>query len=198
VASNLLEGLTFKVADDEERLRALELRTRIYTQELGTTGQDRFDTLAFHLIAKDSTGSVVACLRIVGPEDRPFDIERLVDISPFVQTGKSPAEISRFCVEPSHRDIAPGHTIHLGMLKLVYEFTLRYHITDLFTLVMPHLITFYRFILFKPLHVNCEHPIFGSAHLMHLDLDGVRRRLQHASTPVAQLLFHTDLPNVVV
>ena len=196
--ASLFEGLTLRVATPNERGEVLHFRSAIYRQELGAPGIDRFDDLAHHLIACDSTGQIIATLRIVGPEHRPFDLEQLFDLTTILEAGRIPAEISRFCIAKEHRHIHRSQMVHVGMLKLVHEFSTRNHLTDLFTLGLPHLKNLYRIGFFSTVGDPCDHPIWGRTELMRLDIDAVRHRYEHSSSSMARLLFRTNLPNIVV
>lgn len=194
----LFEGLTFKLADDGERERALDLRRRIYTAELGDPGIDRFDTVAAHLIATDAQGIVVSTLRVVGPQERPFDLERFVPLDPILTDESRPAEVSRFCVEPNHRAIHRGQLVHLGMLKLLYEFARQQGITDLLTLGLPDLETLYKIAFFIPMNVMIEHPTWGHVRVMHFNMAKTRSENKTSRHPIARLLFSTRVPNIVI
>lgn len=195
---SLFADLIFKIADENERRQALVLRSHIYGKELGNSGLDRFDESAHHLIGCDSTGRVISALRIVGPDQRPFDLEQLVDLSRLLIPSRCPAEVSRFCVDAEYRQIHRGQMVHLGMLKLLHEFSEHAGITDLFTLGLPHLKNLYRVGFFTALEIECDHPTWGPTQLLHLDLGAVRRRHEQSSSPIARLLFRTQLPNIII
>jgi N-acyl-L-homoserine lactone synthetase len=191
-----LEGLTFKIASAQERESALDLRRQIYTAEHGKSGIDDLDAIATHLVAVDARGAVVSTLRILGPRQRPFDLEHFVSVESILPAGSIPAEISRFCVEKSHRVVHRGQAVHLGMLKLLYEFACRQGITDLLTLVLPGVEKIYEAVLFVRLPIVIDHPTWGAATLMLLNLDQARQK--SADHPIAKLLFHTSVPNVLL
>lgn len=193
-----LQGLTFKVADEIQRVRALELRSKIYAEELGDPGLDESDTLASHLIAvDDESDEIVAALRLIGPDHRPFDIEQFVALSKFLPPERRPAEASRFWVEREHRAVHRRQLVHLGMLKLLYEYAVRHDITDLILLGLPDLIKLYRAAFFVTLGVEFVHPIWGATQVMHFDLSDVRRTHENSQHPIARLLFRTQLSNVL-
>lgn len=190
--ASLFEGLIFKVADDAERERALALRRRIYSSELGCDGMDELDGRADHLIARNVEGEVLASLRMVQSEHRPFDCEKYVTLTEFVPEGRMPAEVSRFCVEPACRFVHPNHAVHIGMLKLMISFAEANHVSDIVTLVMPHLKNFYRVVFFRRRGDPVQHSTFGTAHFLHLDLVEARARHGRSTSPLARLLFHAD------
>jgi len=195
---SLFSGLILRVAAPGEREKVLQFRSVIYQEELGDPGIDRYDPSANHLIACDSGDQIVAALRVVGPEQRPFDLEQLFDLNPLLKTGSAPAEVSRFCIAKAHRHINRTEMVHVAMLKLVHAFSIKQRLTDLFTLGLPHLKNLYRVGFFSQLDVACQHPVWGRTVLMHLDLEAVRRRYQDSNNRMARLLFRTHLPNIFV
>jgi len=194
----LFQGLTFKVADYSERERALDLRRRIYTVEHGTAGLDEFDDVAIHLVAIDQHSAIVAALRLVASSYRPFDFERFISLDRIVSRDAIPAEVSRFCVERTHRAIHRGQVVHLGMLKLLYEFASHKGITDLLALVLPEMEIVYKVAFFVPLDITVEHPVWGPARIIHLDLIRARMAYENSKHPVARLLFRTNVPNIIL
>lgn len=198
VSGDLLHGLVLRVARADERQDVLAFRSAIYRQELGDAGVDRFDESAHHLVACDPAGRFVAALRIVGPDDRPLPLEALIDLSDILGGDRRPAEVARFCIAKDHRQIHRGQMLHLGMLKLVHEFAIKHHLTDLFTLGLPHLKNLYRIGFFAATGVTCVHPLFGQAELMHLDMAEVRRQYEDSPNRMARLLFKTRVPNIVL
>jgi N-acyl-L-homoserine lactone synthetase len=194
----MFEGLTLRAAAPNELREVLSFRSTIYREELGDSGIDRFDESAHHLIACDFAGQIVAALRIVGAEHRPFDLEQLFDLSAVLGAASNPAEVSRFCVAKERRQIHRSQLIHIGMLKLVHEFSIKNNISDLLTLGLPHLKNLYRLGFFSTVGSPCNHPIWGQTELMHLDLEAVRLRHKESSSSIARLLFRTNLPNIRV
>jgi len=194
----LFDGLVFKIADEVERSRALALRRTVYEEALGHDGIDHYDERAYHLIACDSEGNVAAALRIVGPEQRPFDFEQLVMLADFLRDDRSPGEISRFCIQRDHRQVRSDQFIQVGMLKLAHAFARKHGLTDFVTLALPHLRNLYRIAFFQPLGPPCEHPTWGRVYPMRLDLIDLETRYSRSQQPLARLLFATDLPNILV
>ena len=191
----MFEGLVFKVADDAEREHALALRRRIYSSELGCDGTDEFDDRADHLVACSESGEVLAALRVVRPGNGPFECEKYVTLSQFISPGRFPAEVSRFCVEPERRYLDPKHVVQIGVLKLLISFSEVHGVTDIVTLVMPHLRNFYRLVFFRRRGDPIQHATFGTAHFLHLDVSDARARHGRSANPLARLLFQTDSPN---
>jgi predicted GNAT family N-acyltransferase len=195
---NALEGFVFKVPNDSERRAALAMRSRIYATELGSAGLDHFDAAAHHVVAVTPDARVIATVRIIGPEQRPFDIESLFNLSAVLPPNRVPAEISRFCVDPGHRQMHRRHMLHFGMLKAVYDLATKLNITDIVTLGLPHLKNLYRIGYFSEMGGACVHPVWGPAHPMRLDLVELRRRYASSSNGLASLLLSGAHPNVRV
>jgi N-acyl-L-homoserine lactone synthetase len=196
-AAQLFQGLTFKLANALECTEALALRARVYREELGHSGIDRFDEVAAHLIAKDASGRVISALRLVGSEHRPFDLESLADIDPLIGPGRRPAEISRFCTDRDSRQVHRHQLIPLGMLKLTYLYAVQRQLTDLFTLGLPHLANLYRAASFVASEASFDHPTWGKTYLMRLDLLALQHSDKASRGGVARLLL-ADLPNFLV
>ena len=191
----MFEGLVFKVADPAERERALALRRRIYSAELGTEGIDEYDERADHLIACGESGELIAAVRVVRPDDRPFECERYVDLGDFLPENRRPAEASRFCVDPAHRLLNQDNVVQIGILKILVWFAESQEATDVVTLVMPHLKNFYRVVFFQRLGDPIRHAVFGTAHFLRLDLGELRERGGRRGNSLARLLLEPDLPN---
>ena len=122
---DLLEGLTFKVADAAERPLALALRREVYHEEFGHLPVDDLDERAYHLVARSENGEIIATLRIVGPEQRPFDIERYVDLGAFFPAERSLALVGGLCIGRDYRSVTRTRFLPIGMFKLAYAFERR-------------------------------------------------------------------------
>lgn len=194
----MFEGLTFKVADATERRLALELRRAVYEDEFGHAPDQLLDERAHHLVACSEDGEVVAALRILGPEHRPFDIESCVDLSALLPGPRSLALVGGLCVRHDFRGVSRASFLPMGMFKLAYEFARKNRITDFLTYVYPNLHDFYRGAFFEPLVPTLEHPSWGTVCLMHLDLESLETRHARSRKAFARVLFSTDLPNLLV
>ena len=166
----MFDALTFKVADEEERQLALELRTVVYTADLGHVPDDGLDESAHHLVVRVTDGPVVAAVRIVGPEKRPFDFEMLCDLGSLLSPARRPALIGRLCVRRDYRTARRSTFIHVGLLRLAIDFGHQRGFTDYFLYTYPSLIRFYRGALFECVGDPFEHPDWGQISLMRLDL----------------------------
>jgi predicted GNAT family N-acyltransferase len=194
----LFEGLTFKVASQAERGEALNLRREVYLEEFGDEGLDELDADAHHLIAVNEERRVIAALRIIDAEHRPFDLEHFVEL-PRLAAGRIPAEVARFCVAKDYRHVHRGQIVHLGLFKLLYMFALDTHTTDIFTLGVVELRRLYKFAFFDELDITCRHPIGDRpVQLMHLNLVDIHERYKDSHHPIAKLLFQTKFDNVML
>jgi len=193
----VLEGLRFMVAAGQDRERAVEMTRQVYLDEFGQDTDDGFDAGAHFLIACIESGEIAATSRVVGPEQRPFEIEAFVNLSEFLSPDRVPALVGRLTVRRDLRTVNRHTFIQIGMLKLAYVFAQKQGITDFVLFTFPHLLAFYRGALFEPRQAF-EHPEWGPVHVMHLDLLGLEARCATSRRSLARLLFATDLPNLVV
>jgi len=190
--------LTCKVANREERVRAIEIRGEIFREEVGHHEVDEFDEGAHHLIVSDEHGDIVAASRIVGPEHRPLEIERYVVLSTFLDETRAPAQTGRLWIHPDHRKVSKDVFIPAGMFKLAYTFARTRGITDFVMYAYPQLIPFYRKAFYVSTNIVFEHPAWGAVYVMHLDLLEFERRHRLSDEPMARLVFRTNLPNFLV
>jgi len=194
----LFDGLIFKVADRQEVARAIQIRNKIFSEEVGHYEVDEFDDVAHHLIVKDEHGDIIAASRIVGPECRPLEIERYVALSTFLERTRAPAQTGRLWVRPDHRRVSKNAFIPAGMLKLAYAFARKRHITDFVMYAYQELCPVYRKAFYVSRDITFEHPAWGQVYLMHLDLVEFERRYRLSDEPMARLVFRPDLPNFLV
>jgi len=199
-----LGEFTFKVAEKDERVGALDLRREVYAVDwpgtpIGKAPVDELDKRADLLIALDATGLVLASCRVLGPDQRPFDFEQFVDLSPVVSCDRRPALVGRMCVRHSHRVVSRKAFLPLGMLKLAHDLARKRGFSDFVMFTFPHLVSLYRSAFFRPVGITFEHPAYRcQSHVMHLDLLEFRKTHANSVEPFAQLLLATDLPNVIV
>ncbi len=197
----MFEGLQFGVADVKQRQRALDLRRRVYAQDwpntpIGKDPIDEWDARAYHLVAWDGDGTIIACCRIVGPDQRPFDLERFVDLSTVVAPERSPALVGRMCVHHDYRTVSSKVILPIGMLKASYELARKQDFTDFVMFTFSHLIRFYQSAFFRLVNISFDNPEYcRRSEVMHLDLVDLRNRQAHSQSPMARLLLATDLPN---
>lgn len=194
----MFEGLTFKVAEAEERVAALELCRQVYQADLGHVPVDGRDESAYHLVAIDSAGEIVAGFRVVGPETRPFDFEKSLDLDSILGPDRLPALIGRLTIRREHRGVRKAAFLQIGLLKLAHTFAVRRGITDFFLYTYPNLINFYRGSFFDLLDVTFDHPDWGAVHLMRMNVTELPHRCAGSRTSLAKLLLNGDMPNFVV
>ena len=195
----MFDGLTFKVANPVERSWALKLQREVYEGDVGHVPHDGYDDRAHYLIAQDVDGKVIASFRVVGPEQRPFDLEAFVDLSPLIASDRSVALVGRLCIRHSHRDVSRKAFLPAGIMKLALTFARNRGITDFVMYTFPHLLNFYRCAFFHTLDLTFEHPGYRrTMHVMHLDLIDLEHRLSQSPEPMARLLFGTDSIKLVL
>jgi N-acyl-L-homoserine lactone synthetase len=166
---------------------AIDVRRRVYVEEfgfdLGGSGWDEIDDRAFHLLATTSAGAPVASLRLVDEDARPFEVERFLEIEPFLPSGGRVAEITRLCVLAPYRRMTEASLVHLAILRGVFRLTKQLGVTEILASTRPDLAPLYDYLLFE-MYPNAiyEHPeIGGQPHtLMHLNLDAAADRYQRS------------------
>lgn len=194
--ADLLSTFTFKEATHHERTEAIALFRQVYRRDIGHVPEDAFDPVAHHLIAKTAADEVVASFRLLGPQQRPFDIERFCDLSPHLSPEATPALLGRLSVRHDMRSMHHAVVLQLGMLKLAILFAQTRAISDLFLYAMPHLITFYRGAFFRPLDCNFFYaPLYTSMRIMQLDLRDLERRQLESKSPRLYFLLHAQPSN---
>jgi predicted GNAT family N-acyltransferase len=195
----LFDGLTFKLADPVERAQAFDLQREVYGGDVGHVPHDEYDQRADYLIAHDVNGEVVAAFRVVGPEQRPFDLEKFVDLSAVIAQDRSVALVGRLCIRHSHRDVSRKAFLPAGIMKLAFTFARKRGITDFVMYTFPHLVNFYRSAFFRTLNLTFEHPGYRcTMHVMHLDLIDLEQRLSQSREPIARLLFGPNSMKVLI
>ena len=195
---SLLEGLTFKVANACERGLAFEFRRVVYEEQFGHLPIDDLDELAHHLVATNENGEIIAAVRIVGPDQRPFDLERYVELAQFIPKERIPAMIGRFCIRRDYRGVSKRSFVPMGMFKLSYAFARQQGLTDLLTYAYRNLYHFYRGAFFEPMIRGFDHPTWGTVTVMRLDLDGLEARYRESKQPFAHFLLRAKLPNILL
>jgi predicted GNAT family N-acyltransferase len=194
----LFEGLTFRVAKGLDRPRAMELLRHVYVEAYGHVPNDGLDEQAHFLVVALADGQLAATVRVLGPEQRPFDLESSVPLSQFVSGDRCIAEIGRLCIRTDYRSIRKSTFIQFGMLKLAYAFARKRGITDFVMYTYPELIDFYRRALFELVDVTFTHPDWGDVHVMRLDLLSLETRFSGSDTPLGRILFSSDMSNFIV
>lgn len=194
--SRIFKGLTFKVADDNERVQALRRRSEIYELELGHHGTDEFDATAAHLVAINESGLVVSAMRVI--LQRPLEIERHLDLSAIVEQNKRVSQIGGFWVEDQWRVVEQHRFLQIGMLKLAYMFGGANDIGQFVMYTYPRLVQFYRGAFFEDLCRRFAHPAWGDVSVLRLDLCGLAERCRASTTAVARLLTLEDPENFAV
>jgi|ERR1700687_1604813 len=178
------ESFRCRVATGPDVERAIEIRRQVYTEEfgfdLGGAGpRDALDDRAIHLLATTSTDEPVASLRLIDASARPFEVESFLNLTPYLDPGRHPAEITRLCIRAPYRRITRTAFVHLAILDAVLRLAHRLNVTDFVASTRPDLMAFYAYLLFESYpHVVYRHPEIGNAEhtLMRLDLTTIKER----------------------
>ena len=183
------EDLTFKVASSEERASAIALQSEVYAEELGHSPDDSSYPGALYLIAQDAGGHLLATARLVGPEQRPFEIERFVDLSRVFPGEPRLALGGRLCVHPSHRRVPASMFILAGLLNLTHTLATARDWTKLIIYPRTELVPFYRGAMFRETGVTFLEPDFDlTMHLMYWDVKRFRQLPGTSVGPLARRL----------
>lgn len=195
--AELISGLTFKVADPDEVEAARALQRATFVEHHGQFVHDAWEDGATHFVVYDRRREVVATFRLVGPDQRPFDLEQTVDLSRVLKPGRVPALVGRLCIRRDLPNAGEYIMLPAGVLKLAYEFSKKHGITDLFLYTYPKLLNLYRRAFFREFDM-VDHEVWGRMHLMHLDLIALTEAHRVDTSPLAQFLFRSALPNFLV
>ena len=190
----LLPKVTFRIASAAERAEAVRLRSQIYKEELGHHGVDEFDDKADHLIAVDSLGEIIAAIRILGPEQRPLEIEKFVDLRRIIGRNRRVAQIGGFWIRAVDRRVQSRSFLPLWMLKVSFTFARKRGITDFVMRThLEELRRFYERGFFRLVEeLGFNHPNWGLVYVMHLDLESIETHHRESKDPIARFLLSDD------
>ena len=168
----------------DEAAEAIGIRRRVYVEEfgfdLGPNGaRDELDDRSHHLITRTQAGEPVASLRLVDSENRPFEIDRFLEVDQYLQASWNPAEITRLCILPNFRRITRASFVHLAMLEAVLRLISELGTSHIVASTRDDLLPVYRYLLFDTYAgVTYAHPEIGnSIHtLMILDIHSFPER----------------------
>lgn len=195
---SVIEQFRFKQATPEETQRAIGLFKEVYLVDNHEIPTDNLDAYAAYLIALSPTDSVAACLRIVGPTGRPFEVEKVCDFSTTLSPGRIPALVGRLSVRHEYRSSTLSILVQFGLFKLAIDYARHHGITDLILYTLPHLLNFYRSVFFRPTgHTFYYKPHRTWMHVMRLDLVELEAKLQ-AGSPRARLLMRKTTRNFLI
>ncbi len=189
ILAKLEKRYSFDVAEaDVERQAAVQLQEEVYSEEYGEVPPTDDDARAVFLVARDRGGELVATLRVILPESRPFGFEHHVSLDTLLGAGRRPAELGRWCVHREHRIVTSSSGLHLGLMKLAYYFAIHNDISDYVMYAYEDLVRFYRGLYFED-SGGFVHPYWGSVRLMRLDVRALAARLTRSQTRVARFLL---------
>jgi predicted GNAT family N-acyltransferase len=167
VADNQIK---FKVANGRETQAALQVRAQVYVANFGHHADDDLDAPGYHLIGLDGAGDVVGGFRLLGPELRPFDFERVLGSDAVIQDGRRPAMLGRLFVRRDFRGATRSTHLLLGLLNFGIQFAAAHHITDFYMYTFSHLLRFYSHAGFRSLGVTMYHQHWRTLYLMQMDV----------------------------
>lgn len=177
---------------ERDKADALEVRRQVYCDELGykwELAEDGFDVRASICVVRTGKGRPIASLRIVGPRDRPLEVEQFVQIDDILPPNSRPGEISRFCVLPPFRRISSS--VHFALFQFAFDLAQAERFSHFIVWAKPTIMPIYRYLLFQVVEgVSFRHPELGNDlhHVLVLDLQGLAVRYRRARHPFSALL----------
>ncbi len=181
-----------------DRADALRIRRDVYGERFGTPWQpeeDALDARAFLCVVRLADGTPVASLRVVGPDDRPLELESgLPPLEKLLGADCRPGEMSRFCILPGWRTLTSG--VHMALFQWAFAVARRDRYSHFLVVAPQDVLPIYSFLLFEPIPdaPTYVHPWIdaGVCTPMVLDLRDVRRRYRAARHAFSRLLETDD------
>jgi len=161
----------------------------VYEARYGSMPDDGRDAAAHLLVARDRAGKVVASLRVLTNENRPFSFDAVLDLSRVAGLGQAPAEIGRWCVDPNLRDVSGAQGLHFGLMKFVFLFAAARGVSDYVICIYPELERFYRGMYFEDSGQGFDHPDWGSVRLFSMSLQRVTQRFRQSGTTLGKFIL---------
>lgn len=187
---------TIAPGGDGDRADALAVRRRVYDERFGPSWppeEDVLDARAFLCVVRAADGAPVASLRVLGPDDRPLEVESELPLQDLLPTDARPGEMNRFAIVPERRPMATG--IHMALFQWAFALARRQRFSHYLVLAPRDVGPIYRFLLFDPVPGYAfPHPWIatGVCTPMVLDLRDVGARYRAARHAFAPLLESQD------
>lgn len=188
---------SIRAGGDADRADALDIRRRVYDERFGTPWQpeeDALDARAFLCVVRLADGTPIASLRVIGPDDRPLEIEEtLPPLDELLGRDARPGEMNRFCILPPWRRLSSG--VHMALFQWAFALARRDRFSHFLVLAPQDVRPIYAFLLFEALgDVTYEHPwvAAGDCTPMLLELRNLRTRYRKARHTFARLLESDD------
>jgi hypothetical protein len=182
---------TIRPGDTADRDDALDIRRRVYDERFGDGHRpdgDDLDARAYLCVVRLADGTPVASLRVVGPDDRPLEIESaLPPLEDMLGPDIRPSEMNRFSILPGWRTLGTG--IHMALFQWAFSVIRRDRASHVLVLAPEDVRSIYSFLLFEPIGEQYMHPRVGvSCTPMVLDLRNMPSRYRTARPAFARLL----------
>lgn len=182
---------------DADRADALAVRRVVYDQRFGTPWQpeeDALDARAFLCVVRLPDGTPVASLRVIGPDDRPLEIESAMPpFDTLLGPDSRPGEMNRFCILPPWRGLASG--VHMALFQWAFAIARRDRFSHFLVVAPQDVRPIYEFLLFQPIpDTSYVHPWIdaGVCTPMVLDLRNLPSRYRAARHAFIRLLETDD------
>lgn len=183
---------TIAPGGDADRADALAIRHRVYEERFGNTWpveEDILDARAFLCVVRRPDGRPVASLRVIGPDDRPLEIDTMLRLDQLLPADARPGEMNRFAILPECRGMSTG--IHMALFQWSFALARRDRYSHFLVLAPRDVRSIYEFLLFHPISsLTFEHPWIpaGICTPMVLELHDVSTRYHAARHAFAPLL----------
>lgn len=190
------KSLHFEIALGSARVQALQLREAIYDAEFGRNNVDLFDDVSIQVVAKTLDDEIVAGVRVIPPDSRPFELERFVDLSKLLGPDRVPAQIGGLFTAPHARSVARWGLIPLGLLKCAIDIGRQLRVTD-FVMRTPveELKDWYGRAYFTEVPALAfDDPIWGRNIVMQLDFVALQNDPKAAVSPIGRFLLGPPIP----
>jgi len=197
-----LSGLIFRSAHcDREMDAILECRWKGYRRygfDSPAACRDVFDDRAIQFVCEDSESQqILGCLRLLAYSARPFEVETYVEVSRWLPSSMSVAELTRFSVPVCRRLTA----IKCGLWKLAWLEAIAKGHTHFLIWTTEQKKRMYEYLGFTPYpndSVTFLHPVLGNnSHMMMLvDLTTVADLFRRTRPELHRFFFEMNHPNV--
>jgi hypothetical protein len=187
---------TIEPGGDVDRADALANRRHVLAERYGRAAvpeEDALDARAFIAVVRLPDGRPVASLRVLGPDDRPLEIEQKLQVDALLPADSRPGEMNRFCILPECRRMGTG--IHMALFQWAFALARRQRFSHYLVLAPADVKPIYQFLLFDPVPgVTFEHPRVANVICtpMLLDLRDIAGRYRDARHSFTRLLEVQD------
>jgi len=178
--------------EEADRIDALRVRQQVYCEELGYNWQspeDGLDARGTLCVVRNKDEEAIASLRIVGPEARPYEIERFISVEHILPPDSRAAELNRFCILPAYRRMSSS--VHVALFTFMFGLARRERFSHFILASKRSIAAIYRYLLFEEVkgYEFLHSELADSPHDIYLlELHNLVDRYKAASHPWVRLL----------